>query len=81
MEVDSKSRYVKEKPVSYRMIRAFILEKHGIKTSNLDIVQVKERHGMVERGEHKQDKGICPLWREELILDAFKHFGIEIPIT
>ena len=65
-----------DKPVSYREIKDYVREQYGIKLSNLDIVQVKEKHGLLVRGEHKEDKAKCSPKREAAILDAFKHFRL-----
>lgn len=76
MAVNTPLLYSPGKPVSYREIKDYVREQHGIKLSNLDIVQVKEKHGLLVRGEHKEDKAKCPPKRESAILDAFRHFRL-----
>ena len=56
------------------------MEKFGFKVSTLYIAQVKKKHGL-EVGEHyniskneNQKAPQCSIEKEEVILDALKHF-------
>ena len=69
-----------EAKATYREIKDYILEKHGVKVSSLYIAQIKEKNGIIERecynkpksDESKQPQ--CPLEKEKLITEALKHF-------
>ena len=64
---------------SYREIKEWIKEQHDVSVSNLYIAQVKDKLGFEKRENY--NKGAdghrvpnCPAEKEELILEAFKHF-------
>ncbi len=66
---------------TYSEIKAYILEKYGLKVSNLYIAQIKDKCGFEKRdnyniGEGKSKELICPPEKEQAIMDAFKHFGM-----
>ena len=66
---------------TYSEIKAYILEKHGLKVSNLYIAQIKDKCGFEKRenyniGEGKSKELICPPEKEQAIMDAFRHFGM-----
>ena len=70
-----------EQKASYREIREYILNKHGKKVHSLYIAQVKQKLGIIERiNYNKSKKGdeqvvpVCPADKEELIVEALKHF-------
>ncbi len=73
-----------EKPKgTYEEIRQYIKDKYDVKVSTLYIAQIKRKYG-VKIGKHynksKYDNPKvpkCPKEKEEMILDAFKHFEIE----
>lgn len=64
----------------HEKIREYILEKHGLKVSTLCIAQIKDKCGLQKQfkfestGENKVPQ--CTPKREEVIMDAFRHFGI-----
>lgn len=71
-----------QKGATYEQIKAYVLEKHGLKVSSLYISQVKRKCGL-EVGQNynlskKEDAKVpqCPLEKEEVIIDALKHFQI-----
>ena len=62
------------------MIKAYVLEKHGLKVSSLYISQVKRKCGL-DVGQNynlskKEDAKVpqCPPEKEAAIMDALKHF-------
>lgn len=69
-----------EAKATYEEIKSFVMEKHGLKVSNLYIAQVKRECGIVERENYNLPKTEgnrvpqCPEEKREAILDAFKHF-------
>ena len=69
-----------ESKATYDEIKAYVLEKHGLKVSSLYISQVKRKCGL-DVGQNynlpKSEGGKvpkCPLEKEEAILDALRHF-------
>lgn len=76
-ELDATSAEMK---ATYDEIKAYVLEKHGLKVSSLYISQVKRKCGL-EVGEsynlpktEGQRVPQCPAAKEEAILNAFRHF-------
>lgn len=66
---------------TYSEIKAYILEKYGLKVSSLYIAQIKDKCGFEKRdnyniGEGKSKELICPPEKEQAIMDAFRHFGV-----
>jgi len=66
---------------TYSEIKAYILEKFGLKVSSLYIAQIKDKCGFEKRdnyniGEGKSKELICPPDKEAAIMDAFRHFGM-----
>ena len=66
---------------TYGDIKAYVLEKFGLKVSSLYIAQTKDKCGIKERenyyiGEGKSKELICPSEKEQAIMDAFRHFGM-----
>ena len=66
---------------TYPEIKAYVLEKFGLKVSSLYIAQIKEKCGLDKRenfniGEGKSRPLICPPEKEQAIMDAFRHFGM-----
>lgn len=66
---------------TYKEIKAYIKEKHGMTVSSLNIAQIKDKCGFEKRENH--NKGAdghrvpnCTLEKEKIILDAFKHFRL-----
>lgn len=68
-----------ESKATYAEIKQYILDKFGLKVSQLYIAQVKRKHGIIERtnyntGEGKAKVPQVPLEKEKAIEDALKHF-------
>ncbi len=69
-----------ETVATYKEIKDYIYEKHGVKVSSLYIAQVKEKHGLRERENYNKPKSVnpkqpqCPAEKEKLIEEALKHF-------
>ncbi len=66
---------------TYPEIKAYVLEKFGLKVSSLYIAQIKEKCGLDKRenfniGEGKSRPLICPPEKEQAIMDAFRYFGM-----
>ena len=69
-----------ESKATYDEIKAYVLEKHGLKVSSLYISQVKRKCGL-DVGQNynlskKEDAKVpqCPPEKEVAIMDALKHF-------
>ena len=64
----------------YKQIQNYVLEKFGFKVATLYIAQVKKKHGLEVREHYNMSKNEkqkipkCPIEKEEVILDALKHF-------
>ena len=65
---------------TYEQIKAYVLEKHGLKVSSLYIAQVKQKCGIIERENYNNPKSEnsrqpkCPLEKEAAITEALKFF-------
>ena len=69
-----------ESKATYDEIKAYVLEKHGLKVSSLYISQVKRKCGL-DVGQNynlskKEDVKVpqCPPEKKAAIMDALKHF-------
>lgn len=71
-----------EKKATYEEIKTYILEKAGLNVSNLYIVQVKQKYGIIERENYNKPKSEdsrqpkCSDEKEKAIVDALKHLGM-----
>ena len=69
-----------EKKADYEEIKAYVLEKFGLKVSNLYIAQVKRKCGIIERENYNKAKaeGVkvpkCPEEKERAIREALEYF-------
>lgn len=68
-----------ESKATYAEIKEYVLEKHGLKVSQLYIAQVKRKYGIIERvnynvGEGKAKVPQVPLEKEKAIEDALRYF-------
>ena len=69
-----------ETKATYEEIKSYVLEKYGLKVSNLYIAQVKRECGIVERINYNLPKTEgnrvpqCPEDKRKAIKDAFVHF-------
>jgi site-specific DNA recombinase len=71
---------VAEAKATYTELKSYILEKYGVKVSSLYIAQIKRKYG-IEVGENYNKPADanarvpkCPKAKEEIIVDALKHF-------
>ena len=71
-----------ESKATYDEIKAYVLEKYGLKVSSLYISQVKRKYGL-DVGQNynlskKEDTKVlqCPPEKEAAIVEALKHFGM-----
>ena len=82
MQPEEDSLYEPEDKGTYGKIKAYILEKYGLKVSNLYIAQVKDKCGLDKRLNYnlskKEDARVpdCPKEKEDAIMDTFRHFGL-----
>lgn len=72
----------REGSATYREIKEYVLEKHGLKVSSLYIAQVKNKCG-IETAENfnlpkseNSRQPVCPKEKEDAIKDAFRHFRL-----
>jgi len=82
LELDELDLTSAESKATYSEIKDYVLEKHGLKVSNLYISQVKRKCG-IEVGENynlpkSEDsrQPQCPVEKEKAIKDALEHFGM-----
>lgn len=78
---DLRSRtYAKLKKATYEEIKAYVLEHTGMKVSNLNIAQTKQKYGIIERENYNKPKSEnarqpqCPPEKEAAIKEALKYF-------
>ena len=70
------------KDATYGEIKKFVLDKYGLKVSSLYIVQVKRKHGLIERENYniskKENQRVpnFPGEKEKAIEDALEYFGM-----
>ena len=67
---------------TYDKIQAWVQENYGFHVTNLNIAQVKRKHGIIERQNYNFLKSEnsrqpnCPEEKEKAIEEALKHFRI-----
>ena len=79
IELDEMDLTKAESKATYAEIKEYVLEKHGLKVSQLYIAQVKRKHGIIERvnynvGEGKEKVPQVPLEKEKAIEEALRYF-------
>lgn len=79
IELDEMDLTKAESKATYAEIKEYVLEKHGLKVSQLYIAQVKRKHGIIERvnynvGEGKAKVPQVPMEKEKAIEDALRYF-------
>lgn len=80
LDLDDLDLTVSEAKATYPEIKAYVLEKFGLKVSSLYIAQIKEKYGIIERENYnkskKEDAVVpqCPKKKEDAIVDALRHF-------
>ena len=69
-----------KKGATYNAIRDWIKAKYGYRVTNLNIAQVKQKHGIIERENYNKPKSPdskqpgCPEEKIKAIEDAMRHF-------
>ena len=69
-----------ESKATYDQIKEYVLEKAGLKVSNLHIAQVKDKHGLEKRENYNLPKSNdarqpkCPEEKKKAIEDALVYF-------
>ena len=69
-----------KKGATYNAIQDWIKEKYGYRVTNLNIAQVKQKHGIIERENYNKPKSPgskqpgCPGEKVKAIEDAMRHF-------
>ena len=69
-----------EAKATYREIVEWVREKYGFHVTNLNIAQVKQKHGIIERENYNKPKSPdsrqpgCPEEKVKAIEDAMRHF-------
>lgn len=67
---------------TYEEIKSYVLKKHGLKVSTLNISQVKRKCGLDVGEAYNKPKSQnskvpnCPPEKEKAIIDALKHFNM-----
>lgn len=79
IELDEMDLTIAESKATYDKIKQYVLDKTGLKVSQLYIAQVKRKHGLIERinynvGDGKAKVPQVPLKKEKAIEDALRHF-------
>ncbi len=76
-EIDATSAETK---ATYDEIRNWVKEKYGFHVTNLNIAQVKQKNGIIERENYNKSKSEnrkqpgCPKEKVRAIEDAMRHF-------
>ena len=76
-EIDATSAETK---ATYKEIQNWVQEHHGFHVTNLNIAQVKQKHGIIERENYNKAKSAdskqpgCPEGKVKAIEDAMRHF-------
>ena len=76
-EIDATSAETK---ATYKEIQNWVQEHHGFHVTNLNIAQVKQKHGIIERENYNKAKSAdskqpgCPEEKVKAIEDAMRHF-------
>ena len=80
LEMDELDLTAAESKVTYNEIKAYVLEKYGLKVSSLYISKVKRKCGL-DVGQNynlskKEDAKVpqCPPEKEAAIIDTLRHF-------
>ena len=82
LEIDELDVTSVESKATYEEIKEYVLEKHGLRVTNLYIAQVKRKCGIIERENYNKSKSEvakqtqCPEDKEMAIRDALEYFGM-----
>lgn len=76
-EIDATSAETK---ATYKEIQEWVLNEYGFKVTHLNIAQVKQKHGIIERENYNKSKSAnskqpgCPEAKVKAIETALKYF-------
>lgn len=76
-EIDATSAETK---ATYKQIQEWVLNEYGFKVTHLNIAQVKQKYGIIERENYNKAKSAnskqlgCPEEKIKAIEDAMRHF-------
>ena len=76
-EIDATSAETK---ATYKEIQEWVQSEYGFKVTHLNIAQVKQKHGIIERENYNKPKSEnsrqpgCPEAKVKAIEDALRHF-------
>ena len=82
IELDEPDLTSAESKATYKEIQEYVLEKYGLKVSNLYISQVKRKCGIEVGVDYNLPKSEdsrqsqCPEEKDKAIMDALEHFGM-----
>jgi len=80
IELDELDMTSAESKATYNEIKAYVKEHTGLTVSSLNIAQVKQKCGIIERENYNKARNKdsrvpnCPKAKEDAIVDALKHF-------
>ena len=80
VEMDEMDLTAAESKATYDEIRNWLRGKYGFHVTNLNIAQVKQKHGIIERENYNKSKSEnsrqpgCPPEKERVIEEALVHF-------
>ena len=80
VDMDEMDVTAAESKATYDKIREWVREKYGFHVTNLNIAQVKRKHGIIERENYNRPKSEdsrrpgCPKEKEQAIEEAMKNF-------
>ena len=80
LKMDELDLTAAESKATYDEIKAYVLNKYGLKVSQLYIAQIKRKCGIIERKNYnvskKEDAKVpqCPPEKEAAIMEALRHF-------
>lgn len=69
-----------EAKATYKEIEEWVQDKYGFHVTNLNIAQVKQKHGIIERENYNKAKSVdskqpgCPEEKVKAIEDAMRNF-------
>ena len=80
LDMDELNLTSAEARATYKEIEEWVQERYGFHVTNLNIAQVKQKHGIIERENYNKPKSEssrqpgCPKEKVKAIEDALRHF-------
>ena len=80
VDMDEMDVTAAESKATYQEIQDWVQEKYGFHVTNLNIAQVKQKHGIIERENYNKPKSEnsrqpgCPEEKAKAIEEAMKYF-------